>query len=98
MPTDVRVPDIGESITAVKLVTWLKREGDSVKIGQPIAEVETDKASTEIESPAAGVLGQIRVPAGTDAVPIGSIIAVILDEAGQQQTAAPQTAAAERPP
>src|SRR3989442_8838579 len=80
MRTDVRLPEIADSVTAAKLVAWVVREGDRVVAGQPIAEVETDKTTMEIEAPAAGVLGTIRVPAGPDLVPVGTVIAVIVDD------------------
>lgn len=62
-------------MTAAKLGAWLKREGDSVTSGEPLVEVETDKAQVEIEAPASGVLGKILVPAGADRVMVGAILA-----------------------
>src|SRR5258707_10590080 len=97
MSTEVRVPEISDSITTVKVATWLKHEGDFVTRGEPIAELETDKAMMEVESPASGVLRQIRVAAGSDAVPVDSVLAVIVDEPGQEQASVSRSDAGESP-
>lgn len=81
MPTEIRLPVLADSIESAKVVSWLVQPGDKVSAGQPVAEVETDKATIEIEAPAAGVLGTVHVIAGTDAVPIGTVLAVILNDA-----------------
>ncbi|MGE0702537.1 MAG: dihydrolipoamide acetyltransferase family protein [Vicinamibacterales bacterium] len=78
MSTDVRLPQLADSIESVKFVSWLVHSGDKVVVGQPIAEVETDKATMEIEAPAAGVVGTLFVQNGTEAVRIGTVIAQIL--------------------
>ena len=77
MATEFRLPQLTESIAAVKLSIWLKREGDVVKKGEPIAEVETDKTSVELEAPEDGVLTKIHVPAGSDKLAAGTVIATI---------------------
>ncbi|MDO8795861.1 MAG: dihydrolipoamide acetyltransferase family protein [Vicinamibacterales bacterium] len=77
MATEFRLPQLTESMATVKLSTWLKREGDTVKKGEPIAEVETDKTSVELEAPEDGVLAKIHVPAGSDKVAAGTVIATI---------------------
>ncbi len=77
MATEFRLPQLTESMATVKLSTWLKREGDAVKKGEPIAEVETDKTSVELEAPEDGVLVKIHVPAGSDKVAAGTVIATI---------------------
>lgn len=74
---EFKLPQLTESMAAVKLSTWLKKEGDAVKKGEPIAEVETDKTNVEIEAPEAGVLQKIHVPAGGDPVQPGTVIATI---------------------
>jgi len=79
---EVRLPQLAEAMTAVKLGAWLKREGDAVTSGEPIVEVETDKAQVEIEAPASGVLGKILVPAGADSVMVGAILATIIESRG----------------
>jgi pyruvate dehydrogenase E2 component (dihydrolipoamide acetyltransferase) len=86
MSIEVRLPELGESVTHAKLTAWLKREGDRVSAGEPIAEVETDKTNVEIEAPAAGVLETIHVRAGTDRVPVNELLALIADRAPADQT------------
>ena len=77
MPLEVRLPELGGSVTHAKLSVWLKREGDRVSAGEPIAEVETDKTSVEIEAPGDGVLAKIHVSEGADQVPIHALLALI---------------------
>jgi pyruvate dehydrogenase E2 component (dihydrolipoamide acetyltransferase) len=80
MSIEVRLPELGGSITHAKLSTWLKHAGDAVTRGEPIAEVETDKTSVEIEAPGDGVLVAIEVPAGTDKVAVNDLLAIISAE------------------
>jgi pyruvate dehydrogenase E2 component (dihydrolipoamide acetyltransferase) len=77
MSIEIRLPQLGESITHAKLSLWLKKEGERVSRGDVIAEVETDKTSVEIESPGDGILSHIHVPAGTDSVAIDELLAVL---------------------
>lgn len=77
MATNVILPALGMSQDTGKIVQWLKAEGEQVAQGEPLAEIETDKATVEIEAPAAGVLADITAAAGND-VPVGQVIAVIL--------------------
>jgi pyruvate dehydrogenase E2 component (dihydrolipoamide acetyltransferase) len=77
MATEFRLPQLTESMATVKVSTWLKKEGDAVTRGEPIAEVETDKTSVELEAPETGVLVKIHVPAGSDKVAAGTVIATI---------------------
>ena len=74
MATDVILPALGMSQDTGKIVRWLKREGEQVAKGEPLLEVETDKASVEIEAPADGVLARVSAAAGDD-VPVGRVIA-----------------------
>lgn len=83
MSTAIQMPSLAPSMTEANLVSWLKREGDAVKAGEALAEIETDKALVEYESPASGVLGKILVPDGTANVKVGSTIAWLLD-AGEE--------------
>ncbi len=76
MATPIRVPDLGTTVDEVRLVRWLIEEGQSVRRGQPIAEMETDKAATELESVAEGVLLKQMVPEDTE-VGEGSVIAYV---------------------
>ena len=77
MATDVILPALGMSQDTGKIVQWLKAEGAQVMKGEPLAEIETDKATVEIEAPADGVLARVSASAGDD-VPVGQVIAVIL--------------------
>ena len=81
MNTDIHVPQWGMGIKECKLLSWLKAEGETVAEGEPIAELETAKATQELESPAAGVLTQILVPEG-ETVPVRSVIGVIAEQEG----------------
>ena len=77
MATDVILPVLGMAQDTGKVVQWLKTEGEQVTKGQPIVEVETDKATVELESPADGVLTGLAATAGDD-VPVGQVIARVL--------------------
>ena len=95
MSIEVRLPELGESITHARLSVWLKREGDRVNRGDILAEVETDKTSIEIESPADGVLMSVRVPAGTEKVRVHEVLALL--EAAGGVSAGPAIVGAEPP-
>ncbi len=69
MPVEIVVPQIGEAIAELQLVTWLKEEGDPVKQGEPLFEVDSDKAVVEVEAFAEGTLAKILVPAGSAVMP-----------------------------
>ena len=77
MATDVILPALGMSQETGKILQWLKVEGEQVARGEPLAEIETDKATVEIEAPADGVLAHVAFTAGDD-VPVGQVIAVVL--------------------
>lgn len=77
MATDVILPALGMSQDTGKILQWLKAEGEQVTKGEPLAEIETDKATVEIEAPAEGILARISAAAGDD-VPVGKVIATIL--------------------
>ena len=77
MPTTVIMPALEMAQETGKLVAWLRKEGDTVAKGQPLLEIETDKAVLEVDSPADGVLAGIKVQPGTD-VPVGETIAWIV--------------------
>jgi len=81
MATEIKVPDLGVNVDTVVLLKWLKNPGETVKRGEPLCEVETDKATTEIESVAQGTLLRQVVNADTE-VNVGSVIAYI-GEAGE---------------
>jgi pyruvate dehydrogenase E2 component (dihydrolipoamide acetyltransferase) len=67
-------------MTEGNLAKWLKKEGDKVKAGDVIAEIETDKATMEVEAVDEGILGKIIVPAGTEKVPVNDVIGILLEE------------------
>ncbi len=75
--TEILLPRLAESVTSVKFGAWLKKEGDRVEAGEPIAEVETDKTTVELEAPATGVLCDVRVAPGTDGLEVGAVLARI---------------------
>ena len=88
----VTMPALGESVTEGTVTRWLKAEGDTVEVDEPLLEVSTDKVDTEIPSPVAGVVTKILVQED-DTVPVGGDLAVIGGSAGgsgQQEQAAPQ--------
>src|SRR5579883_1182611 len=72
----VEMPKMGDTMEEGKILRWLKKEGEPVKRGEPLAEVETDKVNIEIEAFTSGVLRKILVPEGSSA-PIGSSIALV---------------------
>ena len=76
MPTNVVMPQMGESIAEGTIVRWIKRVGEAVDRDEPLFEISTDKVDAEIPSPAAGVLTDIRVKEG-ETVPVNSVVAVI---------------------
>src|SRR5215469_954511 len=77
MPISIVMPALEMAQETGKLISWLKKEGDSVAKGQPLLEIETDKAVMEVESPGEGVLAGIKVQAGEE-VPVGRTIAWII--------------------
>ncbi|WP_417683793.1 pyruvate dehydrogenase complex E1 component subunit beta [Roseibium sp.] len=80
MPIDILMPALSPTMEEGKLAKWLKAEGDTVSAGDVIAEIETDKATMEVEAVDEGVLGKILVAEGTDAVKVNEKIAILLAE------------------
>jgi pyruvate dehydrogenase E2 component (dihydrolipoamide acetyltransferase) len=80
MPINILMPALSPTMTEGNLAKWLKKEGDSVKSGDVIAEIETDKATMEVEAVDEGKIGKIVVPAGTEGVKVNDVIAVLLEE------------------
>ena len=80
MPIEVLMPALSPTMEKGNLAKWLKKEGDEVKSGDVIAEIETDKATMEVEATDEGTLGKILVPEGTADVAVNTPIAVILSE------------------
>ncbi|NGP07710.1 pyruvate dehydrogenase complex dihydrolipoyllysine-residue acetyltransferase, partial [Rhodococcus sp. 14C212] len=99
MAFSVQMPALGESVTEGTVTRWLKQEGDTVEVDEPLLEVSTDKVDTEIPSPTAGVLVKI-VAQEDETIEIGGELAVIgdsADDAGSSTapSAAPSEEAAE---
>jgi len=86
MPTNVLMPALSPTMTEGKLAKWLKKEGDAIKSGDALAEIETDKATMEMEAADDGVLGKILVAEGTEGVAVNTPIAVIVAD-GEKVTA-----------
>ena len=80
MPTNILMPALSPTMEKGKLAKWLKKEGDTVKSGDVIAEIETDKATMEVEAVDEGTLSKIIVAEGTDDVAVNTPIAIILGE------------------
>src|SRR5438270_14023338 len=76
MPTNVVMPQMGESIAEGTIVRWIKKVGDNVDRDEPLFEISTDKVDAEIPSPGAGVLTEIKVKEG-ETVPVNAVVAVI---------------------
>src|SRR5947209_8625956 len=87
MPTDVVMPQMGESIFEGTITKWLKKPGDPVQRDEPLFEISTDKVDAEIPAPASGTLSEIKVDAG-NTVQINTVVAVIGDANGAAKPAA----------
>jgi pyruvate dehydrogenase E2 component (dihydrolipoamide acetyltransferase) len=91
---DVLMPQLGETVAEGKITQWFKSAGDAIKPGDNLFEIETDKVSMEVPSTTAGVLAEIRVPAG-EVAPVGAVVAVIAD--GAAASAPPAADAPSKP-
>ncbi len=80
MPINITMPALSPTMEEGNLAKWLVKEGDTVKSGDVIAEIETDKATMEVEAVDEGVIAKIVVPAGTEAVKVNALIAIIAEE------------------
>src|SRR5262245_31078903 len=87
MPIEVLMPALSPTMESGKLAKWLKAEGDKVKSGDVLAEIETDKATMEVEAVDEGVLGRILIKDGTEDVAVNTPIAILLEE-GEDASAA----------
>src|SRR5215203_1465246 len=90
MPINITMPALSPTMEEGNLSKWLVKEGDKVSSGDVIAEIETDKATMEVEAVDEGKIGKIVVPEGTENVKVNAVIAVILQEG---ESAVPDTAA-----
>ncbi|MEN3166094.1 pyruvate dehydrogenase complex dihydrolipoamide acetyltransferase [Gluconobacter sp. OJB] len=107
MATDILMPALSPTMTEGKLARWLKAEGDTVAAGDVIAEIETDKATMEVEAVDEGILGRILIQEGVEGIPVNTPIAILVedgeavpDASSSQAAAAPkaETASAETTP
>ena len=80
MPINILMPALSPTMEKGNLAKWLKKEGDAIKSGDIIAEIETDKATMEVEAADEGTLGKILIPEGTADVAVNTPIAMILSE------------------
>ncbi len=95
MPTEILMPALSPTMEEGTLAKWLVKEGDTVKSGDLLAEIETDKATMEFEAVDEGVIGKILIAAGTEGVKVNTAIAVLLaDGESASDVAAPKAAAA----
>jgi 2-oxoglutarate dehydrogenase E2 component (dihydrolipoamide succinyltransferase) len=85
MATEIRVPTLGESVSEATIAKWFKKPGDTIKVDEPLVELETDKVTLEVPAPAAGVLGAIAAKEG-ESVGVNALLGMI--EAGGASTAA----------
>jgi pyruvate dehydrogenase E2 component (dihydrolipoamide acetyltransferase) len=96
MPIEILMPALSPTMTEGNLAKWLKKEGDAIKAGDVIAEIETDKATMEVEAVDEGVLGKILVAGGSQGVKVNQPIALLLAE-GEEAKALNAPAAAPKP-
>ncbi|WP_424969603.1 2-oxoglutarate dehydrogenase complex dihydrolipoyllysine-residue succinyltransferase [Dinoroseobacter sp. S76] len=96
MSVEVRVPTLGESVTEATVATWFKKPGDTVAVDEMLCELETDKVTVEVPSPAAGTLAEIVAEEGTT-VGVDALLASIGEGAGAAPAEAPAAASAEAP-
>src|SRR5437879_12047541 len=95
---DVLGPQLGETVAEGKITQWFKSAGDAIRPCDNLFEIETDKVSMEVPSTTAGVLAEIRVPAG-EVAPVGAVVAVIADgTAASAQPAAAKAPSKPAPP
>src|ERR1700745_1289232 len=97
MPVEILMPALSPTMTEGKSAKWVKAEGDAVKSGDVLAEIETDKATMEVEAIDEGTLAKILVPDGTENVKVNTPIAVIAGEGEDSSTAAAPAAPAAAP-
>jgi pyruvate/2-oxoglutarate dehydrogenase complex dihydrolipoamide acyltransferase (E2) component len=86
MPTEILMPALSPTMTEGNLARWLKQEGDSVAAGDVIAEIETDKATMEVEAVDEGKLGRILIKEGSEGVAVNTPIALLLED-GEDESA-----------
>jgi pyruvate dehydrogenase E2 component (dihydrolipoamide acetyltransferase) len=92
VPYEFKLPDLGEGLTEGEVARWLVAEGDEIAEDQPLVEIQTDKTTVEIPSPAAGTVTSIRAAEG-DVVPVGTVLVVIGGDAAQTDVPPPAASA-----
>src|ERR1700754_4819933 len=97
MPINILMPALSPTMEKGNLAKWLKKEGDKVKSGDVIAEIETDKATMEVEAVDEGTIAKILVPEGTQDVPVNDIIAVLAGDGEDVKAASAGAGAAPAP-
>src|SRR5436305_5902797 len=97
MPIELKMPALSPTMEEGTLAKWLVKEGDEVKSGDILAEIETDKATMEFEAVDEGTIAKILVPEGTDGVKVGQPIALLAADGEQVGDAAPAPAAEAAP-
>src|SRR4029453_13828732 len=97
MPINILMPALSPTMEKGNLAKWIKKEGDKVAPGDVLAEIETDKATMEVEAVDEGTLAKIVVPEGTQDVPVNQAIAVLAGEGEDVKAAASTAAAAGKP-
>src|SRR5436305_4296127 len=97
MPINILMPALSPTMEKGNLAKWLKKEGEKVKPGDVIAEIETDKATMEVEAVDEGTLAKIVVPEGTADVPVNQLIAVLAGEGEDPKAAGASAASAPKP-
>ena len=97
MPINILMPALSPTMEKGNLAKWLKKEGDKVKSGDVIAEIETDKATMEVEAVDEGTIAKILVPEGTQDVPVNDIIAVLAGDGEDVKAAGAGAAPAPKP-
>ncbi len=97
MPINILMPALSPTMEKGNLAKWLKKEGDKVKSGDVIAEIETDKATMEVEAVDEGTIAKILVPEGTQDVPVNDVIAVLASDGEDVKAAASGAGAAAKP-
>jgi pyruvate dehydrogenase E2 component (dihydrolipoamide acetyltransferase) len=97
MATNILMPALSPTMTEGTLARWLKKEGEDVRAGDVIAEIETDKATMEVEAVDEGVLGKILVQDGTEGVKVNEPIAILVEQGEAVPTGAPAAKAAPEP-
>src|SRR5437899_4185920 len=97
MPTTVTMPQLGETVVEGTILKWLKKEGEEIGLDEPLFEISTDKVDTEVPSPVAGTLKEIKVQEG-ETVSVGTELAVIDDgSAGEKKVEVSDEAPAAAP-